>query len=143
MTRLIVVLVLSTLSGLTMAGGMYQWTDEQGRTHFSDTPPPDVEAEHRELRSPANIGDREGRAAQDRTLRMLRGDRDREDPQAERSRQMEQRQREQECREARNKVSRLQGRVQYLDDEGNRIEVSRERVKRDREELQTWIRRNC
>ncbi len=143
MNRLIVAVALSTLSSLTVAGGMYQWTDEQGRTHFSDTPPPDAEAEHRELRSPKNIGDSEGRAAQDRTLRMLRGDRDREDPQAERSRQMEERQQEQECHRARQKVSRLQGRVQYLDEEGNRVEVSRERVERDRQELQEWIRRNC
>jgi hypothetical protein len=46
-------LLLLCLAGLCLplaAGEMYKWTDEKGRVHYSDKPPPEgVKAESREL----------------------------------------------------------------------------------------------
>ena len=40
MTRAILFLVLSVGAAATFAQQMYRWTDEQGRVHITDTPPP-------------------------------------------------------------------------------------------------------
>ena len=143
--RLLITALLLSLATTASSGGMYQWTDEQGNTHFSDRPPPEGQAEERSLRAPDNISGPEGRAAGERTLRMLRhkDEEQARDPRREQAREAQQRQRERECREARERAGRLEGRVQYVDNEGNRREVSRERVRRDRRELQEWIRKNC
>ena len=40
MMRRLSVLILSLLAALPAAAQIYQWKDAQGRTHYSDTPPP-------------------------------------------------------------------------------------------------------
>jgi len=39
-TRFAVALSLAALAGIAAAQQMYRWTDENGRTHITDTPPP-------------------------------------------------------------------------------------------------------
>ena len=39
MSRYLLILLIF-LAGVTIAGGIYKWVDEQGRTVYSDTPPP-------------------------------------------------------------------------------------------------------
>lgn len=41
-------------SGDTQAAELYKWTDEQGRTHYSDKPPPGKEAETRAVQPVAD-----------------------------------------------------------------------------------------
>ncbi|MEQ8659697.1 MAG: DUF4124 domain-containing protein [Gammaproteobacteria bacterium] len=55
---MLAVLVTGTLAAAVMpalAAGIYKWKDENGKTHFSDKPPPDVTAET--LRKPGSTTD--------------------------------------------------------------------------------------
>lgn len=38
-------ILLIFLAGVTVAGGIYKWVDEQGKTIYSDTPPPETTSE--------------------------------------------------------------------------------------------------
>jgi hypothetical protein len=40
------VILLLLFAGVTIAGGIYKWVDEQGRTVYSDKPPPGKAAQH-------------------------------------------------------------------------------------------------
>ena len=61
--RLAVLALCATLAVLpapvSSAGGIYKWQDADGKTHFADKPPPDVEAETvtAPSASPADDGD--------------------------------------------------------------------------------------
>lgn len=55
MRRLLPTLLL-LLAGHLAAGELYKWTDEKGRTHYSDRPPAeDIQAERRELPPAASV----------------------------------------------------------------------------------------
>lgn len=52
-TILKLVLVLALLGIGNVSAGVYKWTDENGKTHFSDKPPPGQEVETIETKSKA------------------------------------------------------------------------------------------
>ncbi|MEQ8231735.1 MAG: DUF4124 domain-containing protein [Gammaproteobacteria bacterium] len=54
-------------TGTAEAGGIYKWQDENGKTHFSDQPPPDVAAE--KVRTPAATAGAEGDTGELEALR--------------------------------------------------------------------------
>lgn len=45
MPRMLLALLFSLFAGLALAGTMYKWVDDQGTTHYTDTPPPDRKAQ--------------------------------------------------------------------------------------------------
>ena len=52
-TRFSVALLLSAIAGLAAAQQLYRWTDENGRTHITDTPPPPGARNVRKTKPPA------------------------------------------------------------------------------------------
>ena len=53
--RFAVFLIATVLAGAASAAEIYKWTDEKGRTHYSDRPPPaNIEVERRDLPQEAN-----------------------------------------------------------------------------------------
>jgi glutaredoxin len=52
--RVTVGLVVATLAGIAAAQELYRWTDEKGRTHITDTPPPPGAKDVRRVKPAAN-----------------------------------------------------------------------------------------
>ncbi|HZO04095.1 MAG TPA: glutaredoxin family protein [Burkholderiales bacterium] len=53
LTRFVLALALAALAGIAAAQQMYRWTDENGRTHITDTPPPPGAKNVRKVKPPA------------------------------------------------------------------------------------------
>jgi len=54
-TRFVLALALAALAGIAAAQQMYRWTDENGRTHITDTPPPPGAKSVRKSKPAANV----------------------------------------------------------------------------------------
>jgi glutaredoxin len=54
LTRASAGIVIAALAGLAAAQQMYRWTDENGRTHITDTPPPASAKGARKVKPPAS-----------------------------------------------------------------------------------------
>ena len=54
LTRFSVAVALAMLAGIAAAQQMYRWTDENGRTHITDTPPPPGAKNVRKVKPAAN-----------------------------------------------------------------------------------------
>lgn len=124
----------------------YRWTDENGKLHFSDTPPPSQSgAERMDIRGPDKIGqDPDVRARQQRALETL------EAASKEQRKEREQRASEkrnaykQECRSKRRELHRLKHPTRYGDPDD--VELSRDEldIKEARAlELARWLKKNC
>lgn len=126
----------------------WRWTDAQGNVHFSDKPPEDAEAspEEVEVKGPPPIGQgAEVKAIRERTLRLFEAEaEERRKTQLEQEKaQQKQAARKHQCDRVRQKLRILEGPVRYVGEDGNRYDVSEERVAADRERLRQWIEENC
>ena len=54
LTRFVLALVLAALAGIAAAQQMYRWTDQNGRTHITDTAPPPGAKNVRKVKPAAN-----------------------------------------------------------------------------------------
>ena len=50
--HLVPILVLALAPAAASAGGIYQWKDAKGVTHYTDTPPPDSQYQQRNIYHP-------------------------------------------------------------------------------------------
>lgn len=118
---LVAVAVLAILAGDPAAAQAYKWVDENGRTHFSDTPPPDRKADKLAIKPPSApdpgvAGSRDWQTQlQESNVRRA---------QQQRQQEVEDRQRkamEHNCSMARGDLNALQrGRVFRYDDNGEK-----------------------
>lgn len=137
-------MLLLLLAGMA-EGQTYRWTDEDGKTHFSDQPPPTgaTASEELEVQGPAPIGQgRDVEAIYERTRRL------RDAEAAEQQKQQAQERREQaratqKCARMRDRLRRISGRFMYRNEQGERYEVSEEQAEQDREELRQWLAQHC
>lgn len=109
---------------------VYKWTDEQGRVHFSDTPPTEDSAGY-QVQAPASTGnassqgpdtDAERRARQSKLSDSLEADRY-EKEQAEAKRKEQEAMREHNCKLARADLNATlkTNRIYDEDQQGNRV----------------------
>lgn len=143
--KLLTLLLLLPQLALSQA---YRWTDESGKVHFSDKPPPDsrIPSEEIQVEGPSPIGQGpEVRAIRERTTRLLEAEAEAREKarQEQAKKEAERAVLERKCRRAEHEVRVLSGPVKYVNEQGERYDVSEERVRRDREKIQKWIEENC
>lgn len=138
-----VLLCLIGLAGLCApAQSLYKWQDENGKWHFSDTPPPDAAGvEEITGPGPGNTIEQHG------TNQRLKTQFPEMTPEERAHQQRRKKSREEQtataCRRARNTLARLEGRVVFLDDAGNPVEVSEEEREARARRLRREIARRC
>jgi hypothetical protein len=137
------VAVLALLAGDPAAAQAYKWVDENGRTHFSDTPPPDRKADKLTIKplSPAGPSGAAGSGDWQSQLQESNLRRAQQEAQQEAANR-ERKAAERNCSIARGELSTLQrGRIfrydengerQYLDDKDRpaALAAAQERVER-------------
>ena len=64
-------LALLALAPSAWAGKMYKWVDEHGVTHYTQTPPPDTQAEELRPPPPPAVDPAEAKAALDARIKAL------------------------------------------------------------------------
>ena len=123
-------LVICVLLTLPVQAEVYKWTDEQGRVHFSDTPPTEDSAGY-QVQAPASTGnaspqgpdtDAERRARQNKLSDSLEADR-RDLEKADAKRNKQKMIREHNCRVARADLNATlkTNRIYDEDQQGNRV----------------------
>ncbi|MDP2809404.1 MAG: DUF4124 domain-containing protein [Rhodocyclaceae bacterium] len=127
---------LAIFAGPAAAGEVYRWVDEQGKTHFSDTPPIQRKAEKIEIRpvmpsSPAAATQGRGWQQQIEESNLRRNQQEKQEKAAEHGKQ----QAEQKCLAARRSLDTLNrgrplyrvdknGERVYIEDDQRQIEIS-------------------
>jgi hypothetical protein len=144
--RAALLLALLLFAGI-VSGQMYRWTDEHGRTHFSDRPPANLDADEMDAPQASVIEtDAETRGRQERLQRLQRAQQEKQQVEDQQASEQD-RQRRQHfaplCQKARIDLQRMQGRVMYRNPDGSLRDVSLAEVARDKEQLEQWIEHNC
>lgn len=140
--RLALILLLLPLAAL--AGG-YRWTDENGKVHFSDKPPPDAEAaEEIEIQGPKPIGQGESVHRTRRELDKLQEEREkRERDRTLRKRREEQRRLARCQRQARVLSKMKNNRVRYRQEDGSYRGVDEDTHRARIREVEQWLENHC
>ncbi len=122
---------------------LYRWTDSDGKVHYSDRKPnPDEapEVEKQELKS-VNID-----TSSDTTRAMRQVFPDRPPPKdtaSDAEKQRRQAQIEAHCREAKRYLRDITGPVQFLDEDGNMMDVSERERKAHQAEMEKYVKEHC
>ncbi|MDO3381393.1 DUF4124 domain-containing protein [Gilvimarinus algae] len=140
--------VIGALVLLLSAGAsaeLYRWTDANGKVHYSDRQPADNSAKDAEViddkLKPVNIDDsHEEREA----LRHVFPDEPLEPSPAEQRQASEREQALKEhCRKAREYLRAVSGPVQFIDENGEMVDVS-ERERQERQaEMEAYVEKHC
>ncbi len=141
-------ILLLLLPCLATAQGLYRWTDEQGRVHFSDRPREgDPAVEELQIKQQPLLGQDEAvQETWDRLQRLRDAEQQQQQEEqlrsaeAERVRQLEM---APKCEKAKRELKSLDGPVMYKNEKGERYSVSMEQVAADKERLSKWIAANC
>jgi hypothetical protein len=140
MLRLLVLLLLA----IPAHAAVYQWVDENGKKHFSDTPPPDKRAakDISDTLKPANIDS--GQAEQQK-LKKLFAKPNAAEQQYENNKQHGDKARRQQayCNYLRNRLHKISGRVTFVDKQGKDVKVSEAERKQRVKSLEKKIRKEC
>lgn len=141
-------ILLALLPCLASAQGLYRWTDDQGRVHFSDRPREGNETvEEVQIKQQPLLGQDEAvQESWDRLQRLRDAERQQQEEE-EVQRAEAERVRKQEmapkCAKAKRELKTLDGPVLYINDKGERYSVPMEQVAADKEKLSQWIAANC
>ncbi len=140
-------LLLLCLLPLIGVAESYRWTDEDGKVHFSDQPPPgqdEDQAEQIELKNPEPIGQGESVERTRQELEEMRREREKREQKARRAEKRREQQRLQKCQRESRKLSKMKNkRVLYKQEDGSYSGVSMDEHQRRISELENWIRENC
>ena len=130
------------------AAALYKWTDANGRVIYSDQPPTGnfkVEAINAPP-PPSNPNAVKELAAKEVELQQKKLQRAEDDTKSAKARVDENKKREQ-CGKARGQIIALQGdsehRVLPADEKGQQVYMDEAARRREREQLEVWIRDNC
>lgn len=124
----------------------YKWVDEQGVTHYGQTPPPGVAAQP--LAAPAAPSQGTSGSAEDLKARLEAADKARQvrqEQQAEAAKKRDQAAKlAQDCQKTRENLDTLKNRNRVLIKEGEayRVMPAEERQKKI-EQLEAWLAENC
>lgn len=127
------------------AGKVYKWQDDHGKWHFSDTAPGDRPAEVEET-DPASVNSAETGKATRELQKVFPGETPEEAAFEKRkaaSDRLRQAQKDAWCSQARKRLETIRGRVVFLDDEGNAMDVTEEEREARADALAKHINANC
>ena len=140
-------LLLCCLLPLIGFAESYRWTDEDGKVHFSDQPPPGRDsdkAEQIELKAPEPIGQGESVERTRQELEELRRERQKRRQKARRQQKRQEQQRLQECQQKSRRLSVMKNkRVLYEQEDGSYSGIPMDEHEQRTRELENWIRENC
>lgn len=122
---------------------LYQWTDKNGKVHYSDRKPAD-QSEAQEISkklTPVNIdSSRTQSQALGRVFPKTDNTRKRLDNEKKQKRLAA---RNESCKKAKDYLEKLDGRVRFIDDDGNPVNVSEAERKQRVIALKADIKKNC
>ncbi|GAA5315061.1 MAG: hypothetical protein AseanaTS_02650 [Candidatus Pelagadaptatus aseana] len=140
MIRLLLLVLMITPA----QAAVYQWVDEDGKKHFSDTPPPDKHQakDISDTLKPANID--QGQAEQQK-LKKLFTKPGKAEQQYEHNKNNGNKARQQQayCDYLRNRLRTISGRVMFVDKQGKDVKVSEAERKQRVKSLEKKIKREC
>lgn len=134
-------IALSLLAAAAAAGDLYRWVDEEGKVHFGDRPPSQAEAENIESELPP-INSADGGTPQTAPRQQARLQQEYES-RHQREQQQRQQQMARACHNARRQLRILQGRVAFVDGNGEEVKMTERERQRQAEQLQREIGRVC
>jgi hypothetical protein len=128
------------------ASQVYVWTDENGKKHFSDTPPAEQTEVKQETYQVQNVDGGYPHTDPDSYKHIQESWADKK--KREKLEQAEYERRKQEymrgpCQEAQQRLSLLQGPVAFFDDDGKEIRVSEAQRRQEVTDLTADIRKYC
>jgi len=147
MTRFLTVAALGLLCCTLPANGdtVYKWQDASGKWHFSDTPPGDEAG--RATAAPIKTTNTTSTAATNRELKQVFTDELPAEAAHRRQQQQQQDARRAQldrwCRQARDRLATIRGRVIFIDADGNPLEVTEDEREQRARALQRQIDRTC
>lgn len=125
----------------------YRWTDDDGKVHFADQPPPGSkgeQAEEIELKNPEPIGQGESVERTRRELEEMREERRKREEKARRAEKRREQQRLQKCQRKSRRLAKMKNeRVLYEQEDGSYSGVSMDEHQRRIGKLENWINDNC
>lgn len=146
--RAVILLVLASLWGV-VAAQVYTWRDASGKTHYSDTPPPGVDAKKMRAGtstdSAGSAAAARGIAEQDMEFRKRKAEADKTQAKAEQERK-EAQEGKLNCEEARNQLGALESgqRMSRINDRGEHIplddEMRMQEIEKARKAVQSWCK---
>lgn len=128
---------------LPSSAELYQWTDKNGKVHYSDRKPAgQLEAQEISKKlTPVNIdSSRTQNQALGRVFPKTDNTRQRLDDDKKQKRQAA---RDEACKEAKDYLKKLDGRVRFIDDDGKPVNVSEAERKQRVIVLKADIKKNC
>lgn len=139
------VMLLACVWTLTAQAELYRWTDADGKVHFSDRKPDAAQTQGAEVTEEEikAINIQDSKAASE-AMRQVFPDESHPPVQenSERERELAER-KEAHCREAREYLRKVSGRVQFIDKDGKMVHVS-ERERQERQaEMETYVKEHC
>ena len=139
-------LILLLCIASTATAEVYQWVDEHGNKHFSDTPPPDKTQakEISETLKPANID--ESRGERKKLQKLFAKPTQEEDyykKQKQAADQKKQQKKQEYCSYLKNRLRKISRRVVFVDKQGKDVKVSEAERKQRVKNLEKMIKQRC
>lgn len=137
--KIVCIFLLLTISCIASAE-VYRWTDKEGKIHFSDNKPKTAAEDITAKIKKQNI---DTSTEEHQKLEALF----RKENAADREFALQQTQPTEEqlerCKKAKKYLNNIDGRVQFIDDQGKMVNVTEEERKSRVIEMQTFIHKNC
>lgn len=147
--RAIVLLILACLATAASAQ-VYMWRDASGKVHYSDTPPPGVDAKKMRAGGPSDSAPASGAAG--RSLAEQEAEFRKRQAEAEKTRSKAEQERataednKRNCEDARNQLNALESgqRMSRIDSTGERIplddEMRAQEIERAKKSVESWCK---
>lgn len=128
------------------ASQVYVWTDEHGKKHYSDTPPPEDIETSQETFNVQNIDDGYPHTDPDSYKHIQESWAEKKKREQREKAELDRKRKAHmtgPCNKAKNRLSLLQGPVAFYDDDGKEIRVSEKQRKQEVAELTADIKKFC
>ncbi len=131
---------LALILCLPIHAEVYRWTDANGKVHFGDKKPAEAAENITEKVKTTNLDTSASEHQKLETLFRKENEADREYQRQQAKPDPELLQR---CAEAKNYLSRISGRVQFLDEQGKPVNISEAERNQHAQQMQQLIKENC
>lgn len=144
---ILVLLITMGLAGDTLADKIYKWVDKDGRVHYSDKPPPKETEQAKEITKDLPDLNRSEIYRTNHKLNKVFPKISEMEKQLQRkekeSSDEAKARKERVCEQARRDLKILQGRVDFIDENGNSIKVSEQERAQRAKQFKALIEANC
>ena len=143
-TGIAIIVAALLLLSFSVKAELYRWTEADGKVHFSDRKPDaaekEVEVESVEIK-PINID--ESHEAWQALNRVLPKEDRHQTQQQVRDNQQRAQEIERHCRGARQYLRDISGPVNFIDDDGNPVQVSERERQQRQAEMERYVKEHC